>query len=189
MPKQEVTIKDLNNGVKKVLENIESSSKENILLAYRFTGKSMFPLDDNKMGIRLDTFFGGKYQDKYYVILGYDKHNSKICIYKHSIPNFIPLHTIVDKYLNINIRKFMDVLSDYLNAYVARRGQVLQLNNNIEDVTTKSNDAYDFCHITYKNHVFILNYDNLDKSLPTKVKVKVTEKKLRKHKKNLRIHF
>jgi len=60
MPKQEVTIKDLNNGVKKVLENIiESSSKENILLAYRFTGKSMFPLDDNKMGIRLDTFFGG----------------------------------------------------------------------------------------------------------------------------------
>jgi len=81
----------------------------------------------------------------------------------------------------------MDELHDYLNAYVARRGQVLQLKNTTEDVTTKSNDAYDFCHITYKSdsskHEFILNYV-LDKSLPTKVEVKVKTKnntKKRKH--------
>jgi len=188
MSQQVITKSDLNNGSKKVLENtIESSSKENSsLLAHRFAGKTMFLLDDNKLGIRLETFFGGKYQETYYVFLSYDKQNSKICIYRHTIPIFVPLHTIVDKYLNKNIRRFIDVLADYLNAYVDRRGQILQFQNDIEDVTTKSNEAFDFCHITYelegRSHVFILNYE-LDKSLPTKVVVKATENDRRKHKK------
>lgn len=48
-------------------------------------------------------------------------------IQRHSVPVFIPLEQIAKKYLQTDIRRFLSVLSDHLNAYVGRRHQADQL--------------------------------------------------------------
>ena len=51
----------------------------------------------------------------------------EVQIYRHSVPIFIPLEEIAKKYLQTDIRRFLSVLSDHLNAYVQRRYQADQL--------------------------------------------------------------
>lgn len=51
----------------------------------------------------------------------------EVQIYRHSVPIFIPLQQIAKKYLQTDIRRFLSVLSDHLNAYVGRRYQADQL--------------------------------------------------------------
>ena len=51
----------------------------------------------------------------------------EVRIHRHSVPTFIPLEQIAKKHLETDIRRFLSVLADHLNAYVGRRHQADQL--------------------------------------------------------------
>lgn len=72
----------------------------------------------------ISTAYEGTYLDSYYVDL---LTKSEVQIYRHSVPAFIPLERIAKQYLQTDIRRFLSVLSDHLNAYVGRRYQADQL--------------------------------------------------------------
>lgn len=72
----------------------------------------------------ISTAYEGTYLDSYYLDLLTEP---QVRIHRHSIPIFIPLEQIAKKYLQTDIRRFLSVLSDHLNAYVGRRYQADQL--------------------------------------------------------------
>lgn len=72
----------------------------------------------------ISTAYEGTYLDSYYVDLLI---KPLVKIQRHSVPVFIPLEQIAKKYLQTDIRRFLSVLSDHLNAYVGRRHQADQL--------------------------------------------------------------
>jgi len=125
-------------------------------IAYRLAGKSVFVLEDHRLGIRLETSFNGKYYESYYVILNYnDNHAEKLSIFKHTIPYFIPHENILKHYLNKNIKVYIDELSDYLHAYVSRREQFnevkLKYGDKLNDIYT--NGACDLIKFKYKHNL------------------------------------
>jgi len=180
-----VTKKNMESGMKKVKELIkkkEGYKEDMTLLANRCVGKTMFLLEDEKVGLRLDTFFGGEFQERYYVILSYDAGKSKMFVYRHTVPFFIPLKKIEEQYLNTNLRQFVDVLHNHLMAFVNRRGYIENLHKNVIEglIVGQSNLSYDYLNIKYKMSDDLgferildvnLDYGDSDKSLPTGVEV------------------
>jgi len=104
-----------------------------------------------------------------------------IRIYKSTIPYFIPTDIISNKLLNTNINLFIDIMSDYLNAYVSRRNQVQEVKNNYEDIVATTTEGFDSVTIKYgaigRRFLFHLLYTDLSRSLPTKVVIYVFENK------------
>ncbi|KAJ7341348.1 hypothetical protein JRQ81_005338 [Phrynocephalus forsythii] len=72
----------------------------------------------------ISTAFEGTYLDTYHLDLLIQQ---PIRIQRHSVPSFIPLKEIAQEYLQTNIRRFLSVLSDHLNAYAGRKFQANQL--------------------------------------------------------------
>jgi len=131
---------------------------EDFKIAYRLIGKTLFYVkDSNQIGIRFDTFFGGKYHECYYAIIDFDYSTNQLVLYKHTIPYFIPLDTIKARFLNTNIKLFVDAVSDYLNAFVARREQVLMLQQEAKEIEDfKVSEASDFVRFraTYQERTY-----------------------------------
>ncbi|KAI6071984.1 Centromere protein O [Aix galericulata] len=72
----------------------------------------------------ITTAFEGTYLQSYYL----DVHTKpEVRIQCHSVPIFIPLEQIARRHLQTDIRRFLAVLFDHLNAYDGRRYQVDQL--------------------------------------------------------------
>uniref|UniRef100_A0A8C5N102 Centromere protein O n=1 Tax=Leptobrachium leishanense TaxID=445787 RepID=A0A8C5N102_9ANUR len=74
--------------------------------------------------ICISTAFEGKYLDSYYLdlVLG-----SNPRIERHSIPAFIPLDQIANTHLQADLKKFLVLLFQHLNAYAGRKYQAEQL--------------------------------------------------------------
>lgn len=72
----------------------------------------------------LSTAYEGTYLGSYHLDLLI---KPQVQIHRHSVPIFIPLEHIAKQYLQTDIRRFLVVLSDHLNAYTARRYQAEQL--------------------------------------------------------------
>lgn len=72
----------------------------------------------------ISTAFEGTYLDSYYVDILIQQ---PLRIQHHSIPVFIPLEQIAHEHLQKDIKCFLSVLSDHLNAYARRKFQVDQL--------------------------------------------------------------
>lgn len=72
----------------------------------------------------ISTAYEGVYLDSYYLDLLVKQ---PVRIRRHSIPPFIPLNQISDEYLQTDIRRFLAVLSEHLNAYAGRKFQAEQL--------------------------------------------------------------
>ncbi|KAM6279882.1 centromere protein O isoform 2-T2 [Porphyrio hochstetteri] len=130
----------------------------------------------------ISTAFEGTYLDSYYLDMLI---KPKVQIYRHSIPIFIPLEQIARKYLETDIRRFLAVLSDHLNAYVGRRYQAEQLQERFPDQiegTLQSNSLWNLLVFNYnvargsKTFPFSvrLRYGDLCCSLPTEVVVSST---------------
>ena len=84
--------------------NLTRRELENITVAYRLAGKTIFVFSDNRIGIRFETFFNGRFHESFFVVLDYDPKTEKIFVYKHTIPYFIPIHEIEQQYLNTNLQ-------------------------------------------------------------------------------------
>ncbi|KAF9902364.1 hypothetical protein EC991_004996 [Linnemannia zychae] len=144
----------------------EQRRLQDILMAYRLTGVTLFNSDEfdqqdwslydvddilegpKDAGIRFDTFALGKYYEPYYIMLRSapkDKENelqndedqlnnrkSTFEITKHTIPHWIPLRETEKHYLNRDMSTFTRNISDYLQAFVTRRENIIQI---IKDFT------------------------------------------------------
>ncbi|CAG8634910.1 6186_t:CDS:2 [Cetraspora pellucida] len=146
---------------------------EEFLRAYRLTGKTIFTLKENRVGLRFETFYGGQYREPYYVILSQDEENDQLSVFKHTIPHFIPLNELESDYLNKDLDKFVNSLHDYLQAFVTRREEAKIMQQDVGVSNLRSNNAYnsiDFS-VRLKESVieFSLTYKNLKLSIPTDV--------------------
>lgn len=72
----------------------------------------------------ITTAFEGTYLQSYYLDV---LTRPEVRIQCHSVPIFIPLEQIARKHLQTDMRRFLVVLFDHLNAYDGRRYQVDQL--------------------------------------------------------------
>ncbi|NWU94312.1 CENPO protein, partial [Upupa epops] len=127
----------------------------------------------------ISTAYEGTYLSSYYLDLLI---KPQVQIHRHSIPVFIPLEQIAKKYLQTDIKRFLSVLSDHLNAYAGRRYQADQLQEHFSDQIEGTLQRNSLCNllafnydIVRKNKTFPFNarliYSDLCCSLPTEVTV------------------
>lgn len=99
---------------------LAEESKENTIeemkIAYRFCGRSLFKYPGQKIGIRFETFFAGQYYESYYVVLDMDTSKQQLYVLKHTIPYFIPLSDIQSKFLNTDIQVLQVIHQLYIDA-------------------------------------------------------------------------
>ncbi|NXK09679.1 CENPO protein, partial [Herpetotheres cachinnans] len=130
----------------------------------------------------ISTAYEGTYLDSYFLDLLTEP---EVQIYRHSVPVFIPLEQIAKKYLQTDIRRFLSVLSDHLNAYVRRRYQADQLQEHFSDQIEGKLQRNSLCNllvfnynVSSKSKTFLFNmrllYGNLCCSLPTEVIISCT---------------
>uniref|UniRef100_A0A8C3J7J2 Centromere protein O n=1 Tax=Calidris pygmaea TaxID=425635 RepID=A0A8C3J7J2_9CHAR len=132
----------------------------------------------------ISTAYEGTYLDSYHLDL---LTKPEVQIYRHSLPTFIPLQQIAKKYLQTDIRRFLTVLSDHLNAYVGRRYQADQLQVPVAAIegTLQRNSLCNLLVFNYnvssKSKAFPFHarllYGDLCCSLPTEVVVSCTRKR------------
>uniref|UniRef100_A0A670ZGH2 Centromere protein O n=1 Tax=Pseudonaja textilis TaxID=8673 RepID=A0A670ZGH2_PSETE len=124
------------------------------------------------------TAFEGTYLDSYYLDILIQQ---PLRIQHHSIPVFIPLEQIAHEHLQKDIKCFLSVLSDHLNAYARRKFQVDQLQERFAvflEGCVKGNSLYNQLEFNYRvtedgSFPFIAKiiYGNPMNALPTKVTV------------------
>ncbi|NXJ02171.1 CENPO protein, partial [Psophia crepitans] len=107
----------------------------------------------------ISTAYEGTYLDSYYLDLLIQP---EVRIHRHSVPVFIPLEQIAKKYLQTDIRRFLSVLSDHLNAYAGRRYQADQLQERFSDQIEGTLQRNSLCNL------LVFNYDvsSTSKSFP-----------------------
>ncbi|NXN12730.1 CENPO protein, partial [Indicator maculatus] len=132
----------------------------------------------------ISTAYEGTYLDSYYLDL---LTRPEVRIHHHSVPIFIPLEQIAKRYLQTDIRRFLSVLSDHLNAYAGRKYQADQLQEHFSDQlegTLQRNSLYNLLVFNYKvpreGKTFPFSarliYRDLCCSLPTEAMVSCTVK-------------
>ncbi|OXB60664.1 hypothetical protein ASZ78_001453 [Callipepla squamata] len=130
----------------------------------------------------ISTAYEGTYMDSYYVDI---LTKPEVKIQLHSVPVFIPLEQIAKKYLQTDIRHFLSVLSDHLNAYVGRRHQAEQLEEQFSDRIEGTLQRNSLCNLLVFNYnvsknskTFLFNvrllYGDLCHSLPTEAIISCT---------------
>ncbi|XP_075267371.1 centromere protein O isoform X2 [Opisthocomus hoazin] len=130
----------------------------------------------------ISTAYEGTYLDSYYLDL---LTKPEVRIHRHSVPTFIPLEQIAKKHLETDIRRFLSVLADHLNAYVGRRHQADQLQEHFSDQIEGTLQRNSLCNLLVFNYnlssrskTFPFNarllYGDLCCSLPTEVSVSCT---------------
>ncbi|RUS19757.1 Cenp-O kinetochore centromere component-domain-containing protein [Endogone sp. FLAS-F59071] len=144
---------------------------------YRLSGRTIFPVKDHHVGVRFETFYGGKYHEPYYLILKMDISTDRLVVAKHTIPHFIPLRSLEKQYLNTDMDALTKSLDDHLQAYISRREQVKALRVQQEDrqVTVMANAAFNFVEImavlTDRTIQINLIYDPLTTTYPARLAI------------------
>uniref|UniRef100_U9U0E2 Uncharacterized protein n=1 Tax=Rhizophagus irregularis (strain DAOM 181602 / DAOM 197198 / MUCL 43194) TaxID=747089 RepID=U9U0E2_RHIID len=134
--------------MKEILQDSEEREYQKILNAYRLTGKTIFPVKENRIGLRFETFYNAKYLEPYYIFLEQNQENEQLSIFRHTLPHFIPLDELEAKYLNKDMNKFANMVDDYLQAFVMRREEVRTLTNNKLNRKPRVNNAYSSIEFT-----------------------------------------
>ncbi|NWX71664.1 CENPO protein, partial [Alca torda] len=112
----------------------------------------------------ISTAYEGTYLDSFHLDL---LTKPEVRIYRHSIPTFIPLQQIAKKYLQTDIRRFLSVLSDHLNAYVGRRYQADQLQEHFSGQIEGTLQRNSLCNLL----VFNYNVSSESKTFPFNVRL------------------
>ncbi|KAM6464964.1 centromere protein O isoform 2-T3 [Liasis olivaceus] len=148
-----------------------------LLELFRLTGLSG-KLTEQGVSLCINTAFEGTYLDSYYLDI---RMQQPLQIQHHSVPAFIPLEQIAHEHLQKDIKRFLAVLSDHLNAYARRKFQVDQLQEHFAVFfkgCMKGNSLYTQLEINYRvteggNFPLTakITYGNPMNALPTKVTV------------------
>ncbi|XP_015668477.1 centromere protein O [Protobothrops mucrosquamatus] len=153
-----------------------------LLELFHLTGLSA-KLTEHGVSFYISTAFEGTYLDSYYLDILIQK---PLQIQHHTIPAFIPLEQIAHEHLQKDIKCFLSVLSDHLNAYARRKFQVDQLQERFAiflEGCMKGNSLYNRLAFNYRvtedgNFPFTTKiiYGNHINALPTKVTVVCKDK-------------
>lgn len=149
-------------------------------------GFSCFPHGE-ELVIRLETCFQGVYYEHYQIYLALDK-SEKLKIPHHTIPYFIPLETIKAKYLNSDIKTFIHIISEYLNCYVSRRQQLMQLSDGVKvklrRLQTSNASDYTIIEVEHEDNKYFLQiyYEDMLVTYPTRVDIVTLDETRRKKK-------
>ncbi|KAI8640162.1 hypothetical protein BD408DRAFT_445381, partial [Parasitella parasitica] len=114
----------------KMMSTVDICCIREAISYHRLAGRSIFTFKGNHNCIRLETFYNRKYIESYYIV--YEKSHEGLqsnsiqtltqpLIEHHTIPNFIHLLTIQNKYLPDNFDSFIRIVHDQVQAYVTRR--------------------------------------------------------------------
>nr|XP_006116787.1 centromere protein O isoform X1 [Pelodiscus sinensis]XP_025037277.1 centromere protein O isoform X1 [Pelodiscus sinensis]XP_025037278.1 centromere protein O isoform X1 [Pelodiscus sinensis] len=107
----------------KALLKWEVENVKSMLQAFHLTGISG-KLTKQGVCFCISTAYERTYLDSYYLDLLIQQ---PVQIRHHSVPIFIPLEEIAKKYLQTDIKRFLAMLSEHLNAYAGRKYQADQL--------------------------------------------------------------
>ncbi|XP_030054543.1 centromere protein O [Microcaecilia unicolor] len=152
------------------------------LQAYYLTGISAKKISQGTC-VCISTAYEGNYLDSYYLKLLVQK---PIRISHHSVPPFIPLEQIAKQYLHSDIKRFLSVLFDHLNAYTGRKYQADWLQGSSATLlsgTLHRNSLCDLLSFAYsvewENHMVCfkvkLVYGDITCSLPTEAIISCEE--------------
>ncbi|KAI8372727.1 Cenp-O kinetochore centromere component-domain-containing protein [Radiomyces spectabilis] len=141
---------------------------------YRLSGRTTFTFQENYTGVRLETFYGRTYRERYYLLLRSKSDSEPMVIEKHTIPHFIPLDRMAKLFLPHDLDTLLRILHDFLLAYVSRREQIEELKRFTYNRPEIQHIA---SHHIAKNNVEILHrdlriqlrYTNLASNYPTQV--------------------
>eukprot|EP00051_Salpingoeca_urceolata_P018280 m.255655 g.255655 ORF g.255655 m.255655 type:complete len:327 (+) comp19164_c1_seq1:96-1076(+) len=129
---------------KRVMEMAKTNGKRRRInelhIAYRMAGQTVFPLTPTRTGVRFDTAHGGRFFEQYYLVL--ELRSQAMTVFRHTLPPFVPVMELARRYLkdgstakdnaaSSNTKRFLSVVSDYLNAFVDRREQALRVQNTL----------------------------------------------------------
>ena len=113
----------------KMMSTVESCCLREAMSYHRLAGRSIFNFKGNRSCIRLETFYNRTYKESYYIL--YDKNQthysksikriSRSVIEHHTIPIFIHLNVLEEKFLPDNFDTFIRIVHDQLQAYVTKR--------------------------------------------------------------------
>ncbi|XP_026571734.1 centromere protein O [Pseudonaja textilis] len=172
LPVSKATAKSQQAILERKIENAKG-----LLELFRLTGLSG-KLTEQGVSFCISTAFEGTYLDSYYLDILIQQ---PLRIQHHSIPVFIPLEQIAHEHLQKDIKCFLSVLSDHLNAYARRKFQVDQLQERFAvflEGCVKGNSLYNQLEFNYRvtedgSFPFIAKiiYGNPMNALPTKVTV------------------
>ncbi|XP_042319637.1 centromere protein O isoform X2 [Sceloporus undulatus] len=127
----------------------------------------------------ISTAFEGTYLESYYLDLLIQQ---PVKIQRHSIPPFIPLEQIAQKYLHTDIKRFLSVLSNHLNASAGRKFQAHQLQEHFADFLEGPLQENSLCSLLEFNYRLVresetfpftakLTYGDPTSTLPTEATV------------------
>uniref|UniRef100_A0ABM5FAS1 Centromere protein O n=2 Tax=Pogona vitticeps TaxID=103695 RepID=A0ABM5FAS1_9SAUR len=119
-----------------------------LLQVFRLTGLSG-KLTKRGACLCISTAFEGTYLGAYYLDLLIQQ---PIQIQRHSVPSFIPLEQIAREHLQTDIRRFLSMLSEHLNAYDGRKFQVDQLQERFSaflEGDVRGNSLYNLLEFNY----------------------------------------
>lgn len=130
----------------------------------------------------ISTAYEGTYLHSYYLDV---LTKPEVQIQRHSVPTFIPLEQIARRHLQTDIRRFLAVLSDHLNAYAGRRYQADQLQERFSERLEGPLQRNSLCNllvfhynVSGDNGSFLFSakllYSDLCCSLPTEAIVSCT---------------
>ncbi|XP_077989690.1 centromere protein O-like [Glandiceps talaboti] len=194
-------VKGQKDSIVQALRSAQKRKQEELCHAYRLTGISVTAVQDNRIRICFDSFYSEEYHEPYYMELDI-KDQRVVSIYRHTLPYFIPLQKLIDHKLNENTKDFLQTISGYLTAYVARRQQAVNTQEKFGELFTGellSSSAFDYVEFnlgasdSLPSAVDVkLVYDDLVAPLPTRVSVDVQgdcPRRLRTKLKNLKDSF
>ncbi|KAL2644630.1 hypothetical protein R1flu_012217 [Riccia fluitans] len=143
-------------------------------ISYQIGGKVVSSMTGGRICIRFDTSYAGQHHESYFCVLACRPSDERLHVSEHSIPFFLPLREVEKSNLSSSCTKFIDCLSDVLQAYVSRREQVNQLKimkgDKIQEVYHSL--SYNLIELlldeTYWKVGVSLAYDNPKSELPTR---------------------
>ncbi|GAA5814586.1 hypothetical protein MFLAVUS_008085 [Mucor flavus] len=112
----------------------EQCTLREIVSYHRLGGRTVFDYNKHYFGIRIETFYEKSYRDSFYLLFLKKRPNR---VDKHTIPKFIPLNVLQDKFLPHDMPTFLRVIQDCVQAYVARREMMKALERLSEDRNLK----------------------------------------------------
>jgi len=163
------------------------------ILLQRMTGRTIFSLSNGYVGIRLETFYSSKFREPFYLLISQETRDDELRIAKHTIPHFIPLRELEKKFLNVDMDSLLHVLEDYVQAFVSRREQIIEIMQYLE----KTPAIKVTCDDAAKSMVSIvanvgngvirvsMRYEDMRSEFPTQVEVKQEMRQVSGDRRNL----
>lgn len=154
------------------------------LISYhRLAGRTVFNFSKHYHGIRLETFYNKVYKEPYYLLfLNKNREGTQgpKHVDKHTIPKFIPVEVLANRFLPENMETFLRIVHDCVQAFVSRRellNELEKLSSNVEVIYKNgSNTKVEFKLESFEDNkvpiVITMLFNSYASSFPTNITVR-----------------